>query len=480
MKLRLLTRLLAAAGTLLAGIGFSADSAAQNARAVDARSKAVFDHWTPARINSAIPRDLLIDERGLGYMRLPGNSLVPYGHNVSAQAAGTLAESIPPLIENMSPANGATIGASATFSAKVTDASGVKSVKFYIRQGTGRAQQFAGGLGANNVWSVNLSGFTNGSWSWYVVANDAAKPSNSRTSPTLTFTVNTSTGGGGGGGGSVSDANWTSGGVVQNAAGRIYFEMPANAARTRWDGYVCSGTVVSDGSGASDRSTILTAAHCVYDDANKAFARNVMFIPNQAQTTAAGTDLTCSNDPIGCWAPNFGVVDVNWTTRTFPDNVHWDYAFYVVRNTGAHTAGRTVASDTLDAAVTPMSVQFSAPTTGSTAYALGYSYDVDPLFRYCTDPLQNMNADNWWLPGCGLSGGSSGGPWVQPMNVSQGNGPVISVNSWGYTTQPGMAGPKLSGTSATCVFSMAKASGFGTFADGDAGYLSSATSCPAP
>ena len=57
---------------------------------------------------------------------------------------------------------------------------------------------------------------------------------------------------------------------------------------------------------------ILTAAHCVYDDVNKAFARNVLFIPDQAGTTGAGTDQDCSNDPVGCWEPSHGVVDVDW------------------------------------------------------------------------------------------------------------------------------------------------------------------------
>lgn len=36
-------------------------------------------------------------------------------------------DTTPPSVSGMSPANGATIGASATFSATVTDASGVKS-----------------------------------------------------------------------------------------------------------------------------------------------------------------------------------------------------------------------------------------------------------------------------------------------------------------------------------------------------------------
>jgi hypothetical protein len=474
MKLRMLARVLAAAGALLTSLGFSTDAAAQSQRALDVRAKEVIDHWTPSRINSAKPRDFVIDERGLGYLKGPGGSLEPYGHNISAQAGNPNSDKTPPTIGTRSPASGATIGASATFSAVVTDNGSVKSVTFYIRQGSGAWQSFSGGAGAGNVWSVNLSGFTNGSWTWYVVAQDNGKPANTTTSAQWPFTVDTS-GGGGGGGGTIPDAEWTGGGVVQRAAGRIYFEMPANSGRTRWDGYVCSGTAVSDGTGS--RSIILTASHCVYDDANKAFARNVMFIPDQAHTTAAGTDRVCSNDPIGCWVPNFGVVDINWTTRTFPNNVHWDYAFYVVNDTGAHQAGINAAADALDAAVTPMGITFSAPTL-TAAYALGYSYDVDPSFRYCTEALANLNADNWWLGHCELSGGSSGGPWVQPMNTSTGNGPVFSVNSWGYTNQPGMAGPKLSGTTASCVFALAKSAAFGTFADGNAGYTSSATSCP--
>ena len=54
----------------------------------------------------------------------------------------------------------------------------------------------------------------------------------------------------------------------------------------------------------------------------------------------------------------------------------------------------------------------------------------------------------------GLSGGSSGGPWVQPL--VEGDGPIFSVNSWGYTGQPGMAGPLLHDTSAGCLFGKAK------------------------
>jgi hypothetical protein len=309
-----------------------------------------------------------------------------------------------------------------------------------------------------------------------VVAKD--KANNTTTSATTSFTVSTSGGGGGGGGGVVASAEYTSGGTIQNAAGRIYFEMPSNAQRTRWAGYVCSGTVVSDST--SGRSIIQTAAHCVYDDSNKAFARNVLFIPNQAGTTGAGTDLNCSNDPLGCWTPAFGVVDVNWTTRTFPDNVAWDYAYYVVRDSGSHSGNGGSADVVLDSAVSPISISFNVPSfdvaNSSSDYttALGYSYDQDPKFMYCAQDLSQVDAADWWLGSCGLTGGSSGGPWMQPF--SNGTGSLISVNSWGYTNQPGMAGPKLSGTSASCIFGNAKSGNVTTTTDGNEGLAIS--SCP--
>lgn len=94
--------------------------------------------------------------------------------------------------------------------------------------------------------------------------------------------------------------------------------------------------------------------------------------------------------------------------------------------------------------------------TGDFSHALGYSYSEDPNFMYCAEDMTINGSANWWLPACGLSGGSSGGPWVQPLDVEAGSGPIVSVNSWGYINLPGMAGSKLSGTSAACVFAVAK------------------------
>lgn len=472
---------------LIAPLSFNA--VAQNGQAMEVNKARVVDHWTSERRAAAIPRDLVIDPRGLGYLRGRDGVLHPYGHNVAAELSqrepspsplakpsGGKGDTTPPSISNMDPAAGVSIPDIYTFSAKVTDASGVKSVSFSVQKGTAAAQSLPAKSFFGDTWSVTLMGFTDGDWNWWVVAKDASRRGNTATSPKVSFTVNT----GGGGGGTVSSAPWESGGTVQYAAGRLYFEMPSNKSWTAWTPYVCSGTVAKDDD-TPEKSTIITAAHCVYDDVNKAFARNVMFIPNQDGTSGTGTDLNCNNDPIGCWAPSLGIVDVNWTSRTFPDNIAWDYAFYLVKDTGAH-AGRTASSETLDVATTPMTVSFdgvSHDVLGSADYthALGYSYDVDPNFMYCAEDMTTNGADNWWLPSCDLSGGSSGGPWVQPM--SAGNGPIISVNSWGYTYLPGMAGPILDSTmsSAECVFGAAKAQAFPSTppADGKAG---TAVTCP--
>jgi hypothetical protein len=437
-------------------------------------------YWTPERVAAAQPRDLVVDQRGLGYLRGRDHSLSPYGHSIApglTQVGGVPAsqpvarakppgDSTAPTISNRSPAGGATVGAQVSFSATVTDQSGVASVSFVIHFPSGATQTFAASKGANNVWSATLNGFTNGSWGWHVVARDASTRRNTTTSTTLGFTVDTG-GGGGGGGGVVPNAQWTFGGDVQLAAGRILFEMPKIQGRTTtWVAYVCSGTVVTDTK--ADASIILTAAHCVYDDVAKQFARNVLFIPNQAGTTGAGTDTNCSNDPIGCWAPSYGVVDGNWTTRTFPNNVEWDYAYYVVTS-DSHTGNG--GGGALEDAVNELPIGFDSAAAGGLTHALGYSYSDDPNFMYCSEPLGVQSAVNWWLGSCGLSGGASGGPWVEPMDTGTGTGPIISVNSWGYTNQPGMAGPLLD-ASAQCTLTAAVGSN-GAVPSGSRGVVAS-------
>ena len=456
-------RFIVHAGLCAVLVSLAAGSA--SAQPLGPKAKKVINHWTPERRAAATPRDLYIDAHGNGVVKAFDGSFQPYGQTVSntkvpAGKPSGNEDKTPPTISDMAPAQGATIGASHTFQATVTDASGVKSVSFVLHFPSGSTQTFSA-TASGDVWSTTLQGFTDGAWGWHVVAKDTAKGGgNTATSAVIDFTVDT----GGGdpppsGDDVVANAQWIDGGNVQTAAGRIYFEMPDNKKWRRWSGYVCSGTVITDL--VTDRSIILTAAHCVYDDVNKAFARNVLFIPNQAGTSGAGTDTDCTNDPIGCWTTSFGAVDIEWATRQFPDNIKWDYAYYVVSATGAHS-GAPASSDVLELATGALGVSFSTPsyddpTNGVAApdytHALGYSYSDDPNFMYCAEDmtLESAEAINWWLGSCGLSGGASGGPWIQPLATET----VMSVNSWGYTTAPGMAGPRLDDTTASSLMELA-------------------------
>jgi len=481
---------------------FAASIGIANAKPSE-RAQKVFNYWTAERVAKAQPRDLVIDGRGLAYLKGVDGVLTPYGHSIKpgltmvpmsgepqprkgppggggGGSGGGCTDAAAPSIGATTPADGASIGNTQLFTAVVTDDCGVRSVDFNIDY-LGQIYTFAGTATGSNTWEVTVQGFTTGeSGTWNVLAKDTAKRGgNATTSSDFSFTV----GGGGGSGGTVANSHWIFGGAVQTAAGRILFEMPGNGPN--WDYYVCSGTAATDST--SGRSVIITAAHCVYDDAHKKFARNVLFIPNQDGTSGAGTDLNCSNDPLGCWAPEFGVVEENWTSHVFPDNIPWDYAFYVVSDTTGHSGAGS--NGALDSIAGSLAVDFLAPYVndgdpGSDSldftHALGYSYSDDPNFMYCAEDMTTEGDYNWWLPSCDLSGGSSGGPWSQPMNESTGVGPIISVNSWGYTTGTGMAGPKLSGTTAQCVFDAAKVQSLslGGNADGEQGYVVDPATCP--
>jgi len=439
--------------------------AASGDGAPPARAGSSADHWTPERRAAAMPRDLVVGARGEGYLRRPDGTLEPYGHPAAPAAkpqapGGGSSDTAPPTITVVSPTEGDSIPASHTFTAEVTDASGVRSVTFVIVHPNGATQSFVASATGASTYSATLSGFSDGVWAWYVVAKDAAKKGgNTAQSDPVSFTVASSGGGSGGGGGGGEDdevvnAPWTAGGAVQTAAGRLYFEMPTNWRKTRWVAYVCSATTVTDAT--VSRSIILTAAHCVYDDANKAFARNVLFIPDQAASGTA-SDANCDNDTYGCWEPSFGVVDAAWAARVWPANIPWDYGFYVVADQGAHRGPGT--DEALDA-LASLAMSLNDPQTGVVTAALGYSYSDDPQFMHCQENLgTDASAGGWFLPGCGLSGGASGGPWLQPVNG--GNGTIVSVNSYGYSNQPGMGGPKLSGSTA-CLFERAKSAPLGS------------------
>ena len=81
-----LSRIAVALFLPMLGVAAAQEAAAQSQRALDVRAKEAIEHWTPERRAAAIPRDLVIDERGLGYVRGRNGNLTPYGHDIAEQA----------------------------------------------------------------------------------------------------------------------------------------------------------------------------------------------------------------------------------------------------------------------------------------------------------------------------------------------------------------------------------------------------------
>ncbi|KAL3796586.1 hypothetical protein ACHAW5_009037 [Stephanodiscus triporus] len=263
-----------------------------------------------------------------------------------------------------------------------------------------------------------------------------------------------------------TDSDWSYGGTVQSATGRILFEFDGSD-----ETYVCTGTVVHDGPDGdtpdhdNGRSIVQTAAHCAYSDALGKFATRAVFVPDQDSTIGKESDYDCDNDRYGCWHLSYAIVAEGWTKSGFPENVPYDYAYYVAYDDpAAHAGGYDEGlTGVLDVDVRSMRVDFDATVDdGEFVFSVGYSADRDPSLRHCAMERTTINGvewyENYWLDSCAMTGGASGGPWLVDVDAD-GVGTLISVNSWGFAHKIGMAGPNLrtsSGSLAECLYNEAK------------------------
>ncbi len=287
-------------------------------------------------------------------------------------------------------------------------------------------------------------------------------PATGRVVPTPGKPGGTPGGGNGGGGGGdstvVSGASWNGGGEIDGASGKVLFAMDGSY-------WVCSATVIDDGDGGSNGSAIiLTAAHCVYDEANLAFATNWMFVPDYDSSPVpldtAGT--FCGSTAYGCWSPVAMAVHTGYAhAGSFGNALAYDFG--VVRvGAGGHSG-----SAELDQVVIEQGFDFSGPAAldGSLdGHAFGYpaekKWNGSDLI-YCFGPIDGdpyNSEDTYRLNECKLNGGSSGGPWLAPFAEGTGAGVVISVNSYGYRGVNAMHGPFLNGDT-QLVYQAAQGSG---------------------
>lgn len=248
-------------------------------------------------------------------------------------------------------------------------------------------------------------------------------------------------GGGGGGGGtptSVLGASWTAGGAVLKTTGKVFFQMGSSY-------YVCTGSVVSDG--VTDRSLVLTAAHCVYDETSHTFATNWMFVPDYdsmpARLTASGS--FCASTSMGCWVADDLVVHDGFASESgFTTNatLH-DFAFAVVSGGGLSKTAQ------LDATAGAQAIAFTDYRTDGSITATLFGYPASQKYKgndlvYSRGPLGSdpYNGNLTYRVASDQTGGSSGGPWFVNFSDTAGTGTIMSLNSHGYNGVTAMHGPK--------------------------------------
>jgi V8-like Glu-specific endopeptidase len=157
----------------------------------------------------------------------------------------------------------------------------------------------------------------------------------------------------------------------------------------------CSGTAVVSSNG----SVVDTAGHCLY--LYGSWMRNVIFCPQYES----------GNTPHGCWAARDLEVPSDWINAR-PNDYHHDFGMLIVASNnegllndvvgGAGWAYNQPANQTFYAYGYPAASPFDGQTRKSCEGAVG-------------TPWQHGGGNVISIP-CGMTGGSSGGPWLIQIN----------------------------------------------------------------
>jgi hypothetical protein len=252
----------------------------------------------------------------------------------------------------------------------------------------------------------------------------------------------------GGGGGGVTGKSFAGDGEVRDRVGKVYFHM----AGGDWQ---CSGSVVTDG-GRTGYSMVLTAGHCGVDESTGEFASNWLFMPSWDRQPATFS-TACSGSLYGCWTTAGGgglYVDRDFATAgSFNDQaVTHDWTFAVV---GPGGKNGTMQLDSIAAIGDGYTLGINSVNPAERLAAFGFpaagKYHGNDL-TYCAGPVgQDAGTGNaTWSLACDMTGGSSGGGWLEAVNESTGNGGVLSsLNSYGYSGVKNMYGPKFNNETQT-------------------------------
>jgi V8-like Glu-specific endopeptidase len=183
-----------------------------------------------------------------------------------------------------------------------------------------------------------------------------------------------------------------------STVGKLFFNIPANSAGIAPGPYVCSGTAIN-------RSTIVTAGHCVAAGDNATFFNTWLFCPSY---NAGGV-----NPAVGCWSWASATTSGPWFSS---GNPNYDYACIVTPTTG------TVKANKMGNVTGWASRGWNWPTS-----MLEVSMGYPQAAPFDGKHIQVNAAPDWYSYAFGvgtgsvgaskfmandLTGGSSGGPWI--------------------------------------------------------------------
>ena len=214
---------------------------------------------------------------------------------------------------------------------------------------------------------------------------------------------------------------WPGTGTVARALGRVFFRLGGRD-------YSCSGIAVP----GANRSTVVTAGHCVHDGPGR-YATDWVFVPGYR----AGVR------PYGTWRARALGVPPAWKSA---GRLQDDVGFAVV----APLNGRRLTD-----VVGAVPLGFDRPR-GQYVWAFGYPAagpNDGRRAQYCRGTVRQ---DRWGTGAqglaCAMGQGASGGPWLSGFSPARGTGTVYAVTSFTYRGLTGVIWAPYLGRSALVLY----------------------------